>query len=109
MTGRARVYIGVVVVAAVAFAVWVARQPDPGSVDKVRDAPHALGSGLPRSVGEPVVTLSTSSGDAFGDPGGTVGVESLLIDRVDLERMRARSLVDGEPVWTYGREDREID
>jgi hypothetical protein len=94
--------------AAVVALWWIGSDPDPGAVDRVRDEPDALGSGVPRELSGPVVTLTSSMGDPGGSPSGTVASGSLWLDADDAT-LTATSLVDGEPVWTYGRDDESID
>lgn len=106
-----RVSFPVVLAAVGAAAVvlwWINSSPDPGAVEKVREGPDALGSGVPSELSAPVVTLTSSMGDPGGSPSGTVTTGSLWIDADDTT-VTATSLVDGEPVWTYRRDDESID
>lgn len=98
----------VAVAAAVAVLLWIRSAPDPGAVERARDAPEGIGSGLPQAVADPVVAVTSGMGDPAGNPSGEVTADSLLVD-VEGDRLTATSLVDGDPVWSYGREDREID
>jgi hypothetical protein len=98
----------VAIVAAAGVLWWITSRPDPGAVDRVRDEPDAFGSGVPNELSGPVVTLTSSMGDPGGSPSGTVTTGSMWLDADDAT-MTATSLVDGEPVWTYQRDDESID
>jgi hypothetical protein len=110
MAGRGGISTGALLVIAVGVGVvvWVALRPDAGEVDRERDAPEAPGVGPVQAVVGPTVTLTSSMGDSTGDPSGTVTAGSLLID-IDEDTLTATSLIDGESVWSYGREDKGID
>ena len=109
MTGSSRFPTGVLVVIAVVIGVvWlVARQPDAGSVDRDRKAPVPPVAGPIEEMTGPTVTLTSSVGST-GSPGGTVATGSLFVD-LDDETLTATSLVDGDLVWRYDRDDHSID
>jgi hypothetical protein len=104
--GSTGALVAIAVVAGVVL--WVALRPDPGEVDRARVAPEAHGVGPVQAVTGPTVTVTSSAGDSTGEPSGTVAADAILVD-VDGDTLTATSLIDGEPVWSYGREDEEID